>query len=66
MNPARLLFVAMIAAPVMIAAQGLSTLGVDPVAIRQPLSATWPTSSGDYTGRRYSALTQVTPATVRT
>src|SRR4051812_16034329 len=65
MNPARLLFVAMTAAvPALIGAQGLGTGGVDPVSIRQPLRATWPTYSGDYTGRRYSALTQVTPLTV--
>ncbi len=66
MNPARLLFVAMsAAAPALIAAQEFGTVGVDPVSIRQPLRATWPTYSGDYTGRRYSALTQVTPATVK-
>ncbi|MXZ72224.1 MAG: acido-empty-quinoprotein group A [Acidobacteria bacterium] len=33
--------------------------GLDPAALLEPLEATWPTYSGDYTGRRYSALTQV-------
>ena len=30
--------------------------GLDPASIRKPLADTWPTYSGDYTGRRYSAL----------
>ena len=38
--------------------------GLDPASLREPLSASWPTYSGDYSGRRYSALTQVTIDTV--
>ena len=34
--------------------------GLDPAALLSPLEASWPTYSGDYTGRRYSRLTQVT------
>jgi alcohol dehydrogenase (cytochrome c) len=39
--------------------------GLDPAAIRQPLSESWPVYSGDYTGRRYSALEQINQKTVR-
>jgi alcohol dehydrogenase (cytochrome c) len=39
--------------------------GLDPASIREPLSDSWPTYSGDYSGRRYSALTQVNRDTVR-
>ena len=38
--------------------------GLDPAALLEPLEATWPTYSGDYSGRRYSTLTQVNTATV--
>ena len=38
--------------------------GLDPASLREPLSASWPTYSGDYSGRRYSQLTQVTTDTV--
>ncbi len=34
-------------------------------SIRKPLSDAWPTYSGDYSSRRYSALTQVTQTTVK-
>jgi alcohol dehydrogenase (cytochrome c) len=39
--------------------------GLDPAAIRRPLSESWPVYSGDYSGRRYSALTQVNRQTVK-
>src|SRR5688572_33239292 len=39
--------------------------GLDPAAIRKPLSDSWPVYSGDYTGRRYSALTQINQKTVK-
>lgn len=54
-----------VAAAALVAGQGPTAVNLDPAAIRQPLAATWPTYSGDYTGRRYSALTQVTPVTVK-
>jgi alcohol dehydrogenase (cytochrome c) len=38
---------------------------VDPAALLKPLADDWPTYSGDYTGRRYSALTQVNRTNVR-
>src|SRR5260221_13739988 len=33
--------------------------GLDPATLLKPLGASWPTYSGDYTGRRYSSLTQI-------
>ena len=39
--------------------------GQDPGALLEPLGESWPTYSGDYTGRRYSPLTQVTTETVK-
>jgi alcohol dehydrogenase (cytochrome c) len=39
--------------------------GLDPQAIKKPLSDAWPTYSGDYTSRRYSALTQANQTTVK-
>ena len=39
--------------------------GVDPVSLLKPLAENWPTYSGDYTGRRYSTLTQVNQSTVK-
>jgi alcohol dehydrogenase (cytochrome c) len=38
---------------------GQAPTGLDPALLRKPLADTWPTYSGDYTGRRYSALKQV-------
>ena len=34
--------------------------GLDPASLLAPLAESWPTYSGDYSGRRYSGLTQVT------
>ena len=39
--------------------------GADLALLDKPLEESWPTYSGDYTGRRYSRLTQVTTETVR-
>ena len=39
--------------------------GLDPARILKPLADAWPTFSGDYSGRRYSALTQVTRDNVK-
>src|SRR6185436_14712846 len=39
--------------------------GLDPATILKPLGETWPTYSGDYTGRRYSSLTQINQTTVK-
>ena len=39
--------------------------GLDPAAIRKPLAESWPVYSGDYTGRRFSALKQIDQQTVK-
>jgi alcohol dehydrogenase (cytochrome c) len=39
--------------------------GLDPASIKQPLKDDWVTYSGDYTGRRYSALTEINQGTVK-
>jgi alcohol dehydrogenase (cytochrome c) len=38
---------------------------VDPASLLKPLAESWPTYSGDYTGRRFSALKQVNTTTVK-
>jgi len=38
--------------------------GLDSPALLNPSSDTWPTYHGDYSGRRHSRLTQITPANV--
>lgn len=37
----------------------LSAQGLDPATMLKPPSDSWPTYYGDYTGRRYSSLTQI-------
>ena len=46
-------------------AAGAQEGGLDPASLTAPLEASWPTYSGDYTGRRYSKLTQVNTETVK-
>src|SRR5687768_11528256 len=59
------------AAPVLLVGQGQTQNtpstqgGLDPATIGKPLADSWPTYSGDYTGRRYSTLTQVNQTTVK-
>ena len=55
------LILAIALAPVVLAAQGGP---LDPAQLLKPLAASWPTHSGDYTSRRYSALAHVNRATV--
>jgi alcohol dehydrogenase (cytochrome c) len=56
-----LLAVLVIGASAYAAAQG----GLDPASITKPLGESWPTYSGDYTGRRYSSLTQINQSNVK-
>src|SRR5690348_2621519 len=37
---------------------------LDPAALKQPPTETWPTFNGDYTGQRYSPLTQINQSNV--
>ena len=39
--------------------------GVAPAELLEPLGESWPTYSGDYSGKRYSALTQIDQTTVK-
>ncbi len=48
--------------PVILAAQGR---GLDPKDLLKPLADSWPTYNGDYSGKRYSALTQINRANVK-
>lgn len=56
---------ALVLAPVAVLTQGPAQGGLDPASLVKPLSASWPTYSGDYSGRRYSALTQANQLTVK-
>src|SRR5262252_4660084 len=38
---------------------------LDPAQILKPLSDSWPTYAGDYSGKRYSALTQINQSNVK-
>src|SRR6266545_7568430 len=38
--------------------------GLDPAFLLKPPADMWPTYHGDYTGRRHSRLTQITPENV--
>jgi len=58
-----LLFLTLAAMPALSRAQ--SSGGLDPAVLLKPLSDIWPTYSGDYTGRRFSSLTQINRDTVR-
>ena len=52
----------LLAAPAWLLAQGR---GLDPAKLLKPLTDEWVTYSGDYTGKRYSLLTQINRATVK-
>src|SRR5258706_1309777 len=57
---------AMVALPVACCALVLaqSPQGLDPATMLKPPADSWPTYHGDYTGRRHSRLTQITPENV--
>src|ERR1017187_2593642 len=38
---------------------------LDPALLLKPLGDSWPTYSGDYSGRRYSSLTQINQSNVK-
>ena len=65
-----LLTLPLLALPVVLAGQGPAPTtapapSVDPARLTKPLGEDWPTYSGDYTGKRYSPLTQVDRTTVK-
>src|SRR5439155_21815471 len=56
----------LIAAAVLSLAAGLSAQGGwDPAKLSAPPTDSWPTYNGDYSGRRYSTLGQITAANVK-
>src|SRR5258708_10317731 len=57
----RLLLTTALLWPIALGGQGR---GVDPAELLKPLADSWPSYSGDYTGRRYSALMQVNQTNV--
>ncbi len=57
-----LLTIPLIAAPVLLAGQGR---GLDRKDVLKPLADSWPVYSGDYSGKRYSALKQIDHSTVQ-
>ena len=59
----RTLALLLLLAPIALAAQ--TEGGLDPASLTKPLGDSWPTYSGDYTGRRYSSLTQITQSNVK-
>jgi alcohol dehydrogenase (cytochrome c) len=58
----RFLLLTLVLWPVALGGQGR---GVAPEQLLKPLADEWPTYSGDYTGRRYSALAQANRLTVK-
>jgi alcohol dehydrogenase (cytochrome c) len=56
-----LVVAALVLTPVVVGSQGK---GLDPSQILKPLADSWPTYSGDYTGRRFSRLAAVNRLTV--
>jgi alcohol dehydrogenase (cytochrome c) len=57
-----LLTIPIVAAPVLLSGQGR---GLDAKDILKPLADEWPVYSGDYSGKRYSALKQINQTTVQ-
>src|ERR1700678_1899988 len=39
--------------------------GLDPASLTKPATDSWPTYSGDYSGRRFSSLTQINQTNVK-
>src|SRR5271170_1537787 len=68
--PARRYFVVCFAAcaialPGLALAGGGDGDGLDPAALLHPPAGTWPTYNGDYSGKRYSPLTQINQSNVK-
>src|SRR4051812_31985019 len=57
-----LLLIALVVAPALVSGQGK---GLNPADILKPLKDEWTTYNGDYSGKRYSLLTQINQATVK-
>lgn len=53
-----------LAAALLCALPCLAADGLDPTALLRPPTDTWPTYNGDYSGRRYSPLSQINQSNV--
>ena len=62
MTRSAIVFVLCVLAAVSTRGQGA---GVDPAQLNQPPTTNWPTYNGDYSGRRFSPLTKITTANVK-
>src|SRR5262245_12248242 len=51
--------------PTLTLSQSQQTAGLNPADILKPLRDSWPTYSGDYSGKRYSALTDINQSNVK-
>jgi alcohol dehydrogenase (cytochrome c) len=58
-----LVLLSLCAMPTLIAGQ--SAVALDPKLLLTPLSDSWPVYSGDYSGKRFSALTEINRSTVK-
>jgi alcohol dehydrogenase (cytochrome c) len=58
----RTLLATFLLAPALLPAQGN---GVSPEELLKPLKDSWPTYNGDYSGKRYSALSQINRSNVK-
>jgi alcohol dehydrogenase (cytochrome c) len=59
------LVLALMLTPVALIAGAPADGGLDPATLLKPLADTWPSYSGDYTGRRYSALHEINQSTIK-
>ena len=50
---------------ILIAGSALHAQSLSPQKLEQPSADTWPTYNGDYSGRRFSPLSNITPANLR-
>ena len=64
MKTARLVLTSIVLAPALMLASPQSA-GLDTATLLRPLADSWPTYSGDLTGRRHSALTQINRTNVK-
>jgi len=52
-------------APIILMAGALAAQPLDPASLSKPLGESWPTYSGDYSGKRYSSLKQINQTNVK-
>src|SRR5665213_3254915 len=50
---------------VVLASEMVTGQALDPADLLKPLSDSWPTYSGDYSGKRYSALSQINQSNIK-